>query len=139
MTGFKDPRLSDEEVGALRRHLQAGGFLFINNCSGYHAFDKHTRALVKRLFPDQKLEALAKDDALFKSFHTITGGRDRASGAARAVELEGIRIKKRLVLVYSKNDMVTHLKMVSDPFGNGYDADTCRKLAVNVVAYALQN
>jgi hypothetical protein len=139
MTGFKNPRLTDEEVGALRRHLQAGGFLFINNCSGYNAFDKHTRALVKRLFPDQKLEALAKDDALFKSFHTITGGRDRASGRARAVELEGIRIKKRLVLVYSKNDMITHLKLVSDPFGNGYDADTCRKLAVNVVAYALQN
>jgi hypothetical protein len=43
------------------------------------------------------------------------------------------------VLVYSKNDMVTHLKLVSDPFGNGYDADTCRKLVVNVVAYALQN
>jgi len=41
--------------------------------------------------------------------------------------------------LYSKNDMVTHLKLVSDPFGNGYDADTCRKLAGNVVAYAMQN
>jgi hypothetical protein len=50
-----------------------------------------------------------------------------------------VRIKNRLVLVYSKNDMVTQLKQVSDPFGNGYDADTCRKLAVNIVAYALQN
>ena len=43
------------------------------------------------------------------------------------------------MLVYSKNDLVTHLKQVSDPFGNGYDADTCRQLIVNVVAYALQN
>ncbi|HEV3259074.1 MAG TPA: DUF4159 domain-containing protein, partial [Gemmataceae bacterium] len=32
MTGFKDPRLSGDELGALRRHLQAGGFLFVNNC-----------------------------------------------------------------------------------------------------------
>jgi hypothetical protein len=139
MTGFKDPRLGDDEVGALRRHLQAGGFLFINNCSGYHAFDKYTRTLVKRLFPDQNLEGLGKEHPLFKSFYSITGGKDRQSGAPRALELEGISIKKRLVLVYSKNDMITHLKLVSDPFGNGYDADTCRKLAVNVVAYALQN
>lgn len=139
LTGFRDPRLKDEEVAALRRHLQAGGFLFINNCSGYSAFDKHARALVRKLFPDQPLAAVPADHGLFKSFHTIAGGRDRQTGAARKIELEGISIKRRLVVVYSKNDMVTHLKLVSDPFGNGYDADTCRKLAVNVVAYALQN
>jgi hypothetical protein len=139
MTGFRDPRLTDDEVGSLRRHLQAGGFLFINNCSGYNAFDTHTRRLVKRLFPDQDLAAIPKEHPLFRSFYDIKGGRDRQSGLPRAIELEGISIKKRLVLVYSKNDMITHLKMVSDPFGNGYDADTCRQLAVNVVAYALQN
>jgi hypothetical protein len=139
MTGFRDPRLSDDEIGALRRHLQAGGFLFINNCSGYGAFNKHVRSLVGKLFPDQSLAAVPKEHALFKSFHTITGGKDRQSGAARAIELEGISIKKRMVLCYSKNDMITHLKLVSDPFGNGYDADTCRKLAVNIVAYAMQN
>ena len=65
--------------------------------------------------------------------------KDRQTGEARPLELEGIHIKNRLVLLYSKNDMITHLKQVSDPFGNGYDADSCRKLAVNVVAYALQN
>ena len=59
--------------------------------------------------------------------------------AARAIELEAVSIKGRAVVVYSKNDMVTHLKQVSDPFGNGYDADTCRKLVVNMVAYALQS
>ena len=139
LTGFRDPRLSDDEMGALRRHLQAGGFLFINNCSGYNAFDRHARALVGKLFPDQKLAAVPKDHPLFSSFYAVRGGKDRQSGEAREIELEGITVKNRLVLVYSKNDMVTHLKQVSDPFGNGYDAETCRKLAVNVVAYALQN
>jgi hypothetical protein len=138
MTGFRDPHLSDDEIGALRRHLQAGGFLFINNCSGYQAFDRHVRTLVGKLF-DQKLAPLAKDNALFRSFYTLTSARDRQSGQARELELEGIAIKNRLVLVYSKNDAITHLKQVSDPFGNGYDAETCRKLAVNIVAYALQN
>ncbi|MFO0881719.1 MAG: DUF4159 domain-containing protein [Gemmataceae bacterium] len=139
MTGFRDPRFSGEELGALRRHLQAGGFLFVNNCSGYAAFDRHIRDMVSKLFPDQKLERLGAEHRLFRSFYTLTEGRDRQSGAARPLELEGVRIRDRVVLVYSKNDAVTHLKLVSDPFGNGYDADTCSKLVTNVVSYAMQN
>jgi hypothetical protein len=138
LTGHRDPRLSDKEVAALRQHLQAGGFLFINNCCGRSAFDQHVRALVGRLFPDQKLGKVAADHALFKSFFAITQSKDRQSGLARASELEGITIKDRLVLVYSKNDMVTALKQVSDPYGNGYDAESCRRLTMNLVAYALQ-
>jgi hypothetical protein len=139
MTGFRDPKLKDEEVATLRRHLQAGGFLFINNCSGYNAFDKAARKLAGELFPDQKLTPLVADHPFFKAFHTITEAKDRQSGQPRAIELEGVSIKNRTVLIYSKNDMITHLKQVSDPFGNGYDADTCRKLVVNLVAYAMQN
>ena len=43
------------------------------------------------------------------------------------------------MLVYSKNDLITQLKQVSDPYGNGYDAESCRQVDVNIVAYALQN
>jgi hypothetical protein len=139
MTGHRDPKLSDRELAALRRHLKAGGFLFINNCCGRSAFDQHVRHLVGKLFPDQQLAKVKADHPLYKSFFTITKVRDRQTRAARPLELEGITLKGRLVLVYSKNDMVTHLKQVSDPFGNGYDADSCCKLAVNIVAYALQN
>jgi hypothetical protein len=139
MTGHRDPKFTDKEVAALKHHLQAGGFLFINNCCGRSAFDQHVRTLVGQVFPDQQLTKVPAEHPLLKSFFTVTGARDRQGGAARAVELEGITIKDRLVLVYSKNDMVSQLKQVSDPFGNGYDADSCRKLAVNIVAYALQN
>jgi hypothetical protein len=143
MTGFRNPKLKDEEIAALRRHLQAGGFLFINNCSGYNAFDRAVRDIVKQMFGGAKLEPLPKDHPFFKSFHTIAEAKDRQSGQPRDIELEGVSFKvggkARTVLIYSKNDMVTHLKQVSDPFGNGYDADTCRKLVVNMVAYAMQN
>ena len=139
LTGHRDPRFSDEEILALRRHLSAGGFLFINNCCGRSAFDQHARALVARIFPDQQLAAVPAEHSLYKSFFTVASGRDRLTGAERAMELEGITVKDRLVVVYSKNDMVSHLKQVSDPYGNGFDADTCRRLVLNVVAYSLQN
>jgi hypothetical protein len=139
LTGFRDPRLGEDELGALRRHLNAGGFLFANNCSGYSAFDKHMRSLVSKLFPDGKLEAIGKDDPLMTSLHRLGLGKDRQSGEPRPIELEGVMVRKRWVLVYSKNDAVTHLKLVSDPFGNGYDAETCRKVTANVISYAMQH
>ena len=139
LTGHGDPKLTDREVEAIRKHVAAGGFLFINNCCGHAAFDRHARALVKRIFPDQELAKLAPAHPIYKSFFAIQDGRDRRDGRAMAPTLEGIAIKDRVVLVYSKNDMLTQLKQASDPFGLGYDAETCRKLAVNIVAYALQN
>jgi hypothetical protein len=139
LTGHRDPKLSDKEVASLKHHLQAGGFLFVNNCCGRSAFDQHARALIGRIFPDQKLTKISADHPLLKSFFTIKEVRDRQGGTPRAIELEGIMVKDRLVLVYSKNDMVSQLKQVSDPFGNGYDAESCRRLAVNMVAYAMQN
>ena len=139
MTGFRNPKFTDREVKALKKHIASGGFLFINNCSGYSAFDQHARALVGRLFPDQKLARIDAKHSLFNSFYKISQARDRRTVAVRQVELEGITVNKRLVLVYSKNDMITHLKQVSDPFGNGYDAESCRRLALNVVSYALQH
>ncbi len=139
MTGHRDPKLTDQEVKALQHHLQAGGFLFINNCCGRSAFDQHVRALVARLFPDQKLTKVPDDHPLYRSFFAIKETKDRQNGAARPAELEGITVNDRLVVVYSRNDMITQLKQVSDPFGNGYDAESCRRLAVNIVAYALQN
>jgi hypothetical protein len=139
MTGHRDPSLSSREIDALRRHLKAGGFLFINNCCGRSVFDHHVRNLVGKLFPDQKMKLIKPKDELYQSFFKIARVRDRQTRQARLPALEGITIKGRLALVYSQNDMVTHLKQVSDPFGNGYDAESCRRLAVNIVAYAFQN
>lgn len=139
LTGHRDPKCTDKEIDALRKHLQAGGFLFVNNCCGRSAFDQHARATIGRIFPDQKLTKISAEHPLYKSFFTIKEARDRQSKDARPPELEGVMIKDRLVIVYSRNDTISHLKQVSDPFGNGYDAESCRQLAVNIVAYALQH
>lgn len=139
LTGFRDPKFSATQKKALQRHIAAGGFLFINNCSGYSEFDQRVRELVGDLFPDQQLKRVPAEHPLFKSFYSIKQVRDRRTGAVRPLELEGITVNKRLVLVYSKNDTITHLKQVSDPFGNGLDAESCRQVATNIIAYALQN
>jgi hypothetical protein len=139
LTGHRDPKLAETEVVALRNHLLAGGFMLVNNCCGRQAFDQQFRELAKKMFPDQALAAVGADHALLRSFAVIGEVRDRQTGQVRPLELEGITVKDRLVLVYSKNDMATDLKQVSDPYGNGYDAGSCRSIVLNTVAYALQN
>jgi len=139
LTGHRDPKFSDDEVKAIRRHLDAGGFLFANNCCGRSEFDQHVRTLVKRLYPDQDLGRIGPEHALFKSFFTVADLRDRQTGGTREPVLEGVSVKDRLVIVYSKHDVVTALKQVADPYGDGYDPASCRQLALNIVAYALQN
>jgi hypothetical protein len=139
ITGFRNPKFTDQEKEALRRHIAAGGFLFINNCSGFREFDQHVRQLIGELFADQELSVIDQEHAIYRSFYNINEIRDRRSGTVRVAELEGITVKDRLVVVYSKNDMITHLKQISDPFGNGFDAESCRQLAINLVSYVLQN
>ncbi|NQU11488.1 DUF4159 domain-containing protein [bacterium] len=139
LTGHRDPKLTADQLTALQRHLEAGGFLFINNCCGRSAFDQAIRKYLAKMFPDQDLAVIADDDPLRKAFFQLDQGRDRQTGAPRPYELEGIRLGNRLVVVYSKNDAVTQLKQVSDPYGNGYDAESCRQLTLNIIAYALQN
>src|SRR5262249_26330261 len=65
MTGMDDPKLTDAQVEVLRRHVQAGGTLFINNTSGFAKFDREARAMIALIFPDQKLQALPANHPVF--------------------------------------------------------------------------
>ena len=111
----RGPKLKTHKASASRIHITGGGKLMRLHGHRSH-FRRRKTAAVKRLFEQKE-----------------------ATGASRPLELEGISVEGRLVLVYSKNDLVSHLKQVSDPFGNGYDADTCRETTINLVAYAMQN
>ncbi|MFN0195907.1 MAG: DUF4159 domain-containing protein [Planctomycetaceae bacterium] len=139
LTGHREPQFSDTEIEALRVHLQSGGFLFVNNCCGRSSFDQHVRQVLSRIFPDQELSEVPAEHPLYKSYYDITEVRDRQSNSVRTLDLEGLKIKDRYVVVYSRHDAISHLKQVSDPYGDGFDAESCRRLAINIVAYALQN
>lgn len=138
MTGMDDPKLSDSQIDALRAHLQAGGFLFINNTSGYAKFDREVRAMVKRIFPDQNLAALPAEHPVFSSMSKITTARDAGTLKERAAELEGLTLGKRTVIIYSKNDTLAQLKGVHDPYANAYDATSARAIALNILTYAIK-
>lgn len=139
MTGMNEPRLSDDEVVALRRHLAAGGFLFINNTSGFARFDREARALIGRLMPDRKLEALPADHDVFSALYEVKQVRHHTTGQAREPELYAVNVEDRAAILYAPNDTLGMLKGVHDPYANAYDAPSARKLALNILCYALKH
>ncbi len=138
MTGMDEPNLSDEQAQVLRRHVQAGGFLFINNTSGFNKFDREARQLVERIVPDHPLEPVAPDHPLLRGLFTLEQARDAATGEVRPIQLEAITLNGRAVVVYSPNDTLAMLKGIHDPYANSYDADSSRKLAMNILSYAVR-
>ncbi|HHH75565.1 MAG TPA: DUF4159 domain-containing protein, partial [Phycisphaerae bacterium] len=61
MTGHNAFVLSDEEIAALKKYLDKGGFLFADSCCGRKAFDESFRKMVAKLFPEKKFQRLPKN------------------------------------------------------------------------------
>lgn len=138
ITGMDEPKLTEQQVLVLRRHLQAGGFLFINNTSGFARFDREARVLMQQILPDRELEAVAEDDPILSSLYEIKTMQDAAMKQPRPVELYQKTLGDRTVIVYSPNDTLGRIKGIHDPYANAYDQDSARKLALNILAYAMQ-
>jgi hypothetical protein len=96
--------LTQDEVTTLSRFLQFGGFMLVDDASGYRGspFDRRVREEVKRIFPDQPLERLPFDHAVFRSYYLV-----RAVAGRRLVNpsLEGITIDDWTPLIYCQNDL----------------------------------
>lgn len=143
MTGHYPLHFSQAEREALANHLRRGGFLLSEACCGRPAFDESFRNELAAAIPEARLERLPPDHPVFagkpgfaidkvgiKPFGDDPGG-------ARAPELWGLFLKGRLAVVYSPVGI-----------GCGLDGHTCyqchglveedaRRLAANVVLYAL--
>jgi Domain of unknown function (DUF4159) len=95
---------TEEEIATLRRFLSFGGFMLVNDASGYRdsPFERRFREEVPRLFPDQALERLPFDHAVFRSYYLVrmVAGRRLVSPS-----LEGVTIDDWTPLIYCQNDL----------------------------------
>jgi hypothetical protein len=154
MHGRGEFNFSAEEIDNLRKNLETGGLLFADACCGSKAFDASFRKLVQQLFRDKKLELIKPGDDLFSkdingtAIELVRCRREGADGQSADPEfrdvppyLEGIKIKGRWVVIYSKYDIGCALET---PTGRtpgdclGHDFGSAAKLASAAVLYALK-
>jgi Domain of unknown function (DUF4159) len=105
LTGGLDFAPFDEaELAGLRRFLNLGGFMLVNDASGYRGspFERRVREEVQRLFSDQPLERLPFDHAVFRSYYLV---RTVAGRRLVSPSLEGVTIDDWTPLIYCQNDL----------------------------------
>ena len=140
------PPLEERALDALRGHLEAGGLLFVDEADAPEGaqddpFDRDVRALARRLFPRAELGKVPADHVLYKTFYLVGVPVGRLT---RASYLEAVMLDGRIVLLYSRNDVLgalarDRLGASAHATSSGGDAqrEQALRLAMNVVMYAL--
>jgi len=148
--GRKNFQLSNEEQQDLKTYLENGGFLFADACCGAEQFDASFRKIMEQMF-GRKLERIPVDDEIFNlelgyDIHSVKRrmpSHDPTMSSLSIQEstgepiLEGIKIGKKYVVVYSKYDLSCALERQSTSACAGYPTEDAVKIGVNLVLYGL--
>lgn len=136
------PALAAAEIAGLRRFVEFGGFLLIDDASPEaEGFDTSIRRELARALPGRPLTRLPRDHTIFRSFYLLLRPEGRVEGPDH---LEAIVLGDRAAVVYSRHDLGG--AWARDNLGNwehavvpGGDAQRERaiRLGVNLVMYAL--
>ena len=71
LTGHGNVRFTTEEAQRLRRYLEGGGFLHIDDNYG---LDKHIRREMKKVFPDNDFTEIPFDHLVFRNHFVFSSG-----------------------------------------------------------------
>jgi hypothetical protein len=134
--------LSDPEVRGLRRFVELGGFLVVDDGSPESdRFVTSVRRELSRAFPTTPLRPLRSDHTVFRSFYLIERPVGRVQGPAN---LEGLVRGGRLAVAMTRHDLGGAL--AHDNLGTWLNAvvpggepqrEEAIRLAVNLAMYAL--
>ncbi|MDX2474107.1 MAG: DUF4159 domain-containing protein [Candidatus Krumholzibacteria bacterium] len=127
--------LDENDLTELRRYLEAGGFLYVDDNYG---LDPSFRTMVSALFPDQELAPIASDHPIYHAFYDLPGLPKIHQHDGEPAQGFGVSKEGRLMLFYSfSSDIGDGLE---DPEVHGDPAETreaAARMAVNILMYAL--
>jgi hypothetical protein len=138
MTGHGNVRFSDAEITHLRKHLERGGFLHVDDNYG---MDQYWRREVERLFPDSPMVELPLDHEIYGEVYDFPDGlpkiHEHYGGPARGY---GVYYEGRMVIFYSYNtdlgDGWEDAEVHEDPPDK---RETALKMGTNIFVYALNH
>lgn len=148
--GRKRVNLTDAEIENIKLNLETGGLLFADSACGKKEFDESFRELVRKLYPDYKLEPIPLDDELYSeklngvAIRTVKR-REKAEGDGPEAGfkelpplLEGVKIDGRWAIIYSKYDIGCALEGHKSTDCLGHTKESALQLAGAAVLYSLK-
>lgn len=138
MTGHGNVFFSEEDAENLRKYLQSGGFLHIDDNYG---MNKYIRTELKKVFPNQELKEIPATHAIFKQPYSFP------KGLPKIHEHDGLR--PQALGLFHENRLVLLFTFESD-LGDGWenkeihnDSDEVRlkalQMGANIVNYAFKH
>jgi hypothetical protein len=133
----------DEDIQRLRRYLDFGGTLLIDDASGNDnsGFNRSVMRLLGRLYPDNELVKLDDDHTLFRSFYLF----DRIPGRKLVSPyLYGISVDDVTPVIFCRNDLGG--AFAGDDYGGWEQSCTpggerqremSFRLGINIIMYSL--
>ncbi len=143
MTGLRDFKLTDAQVGRLRTYLTSGGVLLADSAAGRKAFDVAFRREIKRVLPNAELAQVdaSKGPVFQMPFKVTTVDYESIvkvqNPSLNTPVLEGIRIDGQLGVIYSPLSLSNGWEQLDFAYNRGYASDDALRLGVNLFAYAL--
>ena len=138
MTGHGNVVFSDDQAERLRKYLESGGFLYVDDDYG---LDKAIRREIKKVFPDKNFVELPFSDELYHILYNFPSGPPKThEHNGKPPQGFGIFIGKRLVVYYTyesnPSDGWADPEVHHDPESKRQEA---LRFGANLILYALSN
>ncbi len=143
LSGLSDFTFCEAELAALRRYLEGGGYLLVDNSLGLGEFLAAAKRELKRLYPDRSLEKIPRDHAIFQQ-GPFTLETVRYTPAVRAKYpalcapvIEGLKVGGSYSVFCSPFDLAAGWQGDDHPLSYGYEPGDALQLGANLVTYCL--
>lgn len=136
LTGHGNIRLTDEEVGILRRYLLSGGFLHADDNYG---LDESFRREIKRVFPDKELVEVPVDHPIYRGMYTFSKGLPKIhEHDGKPAQGFGIFHEGRLIVYYSYESDLGNGWEDPETYDNPPEVrEAALRMGINLFLYAL--
>ena len=136
MTGEKNFLFTIKERKNLKEYLTKGGFLLASAGCSNKKFDKSFRMEIKRIFPKKKMAAIKMTHPLFRTVNKIKKLNIKSKTATK-VQLEGLTLNGKLVMVYSPHGLNNTANTKGCCCCGGNEILNALDINVNVLVYAI--
>lgn len=138
MSGHGNVRFTDEEARRLRRYLEGGGFLYIDDDYG---MDEYVRRELKKVFPDKELQELPFDHPIYHLRFNFPDGPPKIhEHDGKPPKGLGILHNGRVVVYYTVESNVTDGWEPPSVHDNAPETRrTALQMGANILAYAVMH
>ena len=143
-TGLDDFVLTNKQIEALRKHVDQGGTLVVNNALGLATFHQAAVREMRRVFPADDFRLLPQSHEIYRSLNTIESVKFTAAlkkGQGEKLQgrpvLFGAEIKGKLRVIYSPYDIEGGWNEVRYPLSRGYQSESAKQLGCNIIMFAM--